>query len=84
MTKESINEAMKKAAQTPQLKGKLQYNDLLLVSSDMIGNPHSSIFDATMTTVISENMAKVFSWYDNEWGFSNRMVDFLQILAASK
>lgn len=84
MTKESINAAMKKASEMPHLKGKLQYNDLMLVSSDMIGNPHSSVFDSTMTTVISENLAKVFSWYDNEWGFSNRMVDFLQILAASK
>jgi glyceraldehyde 3-phosphate dehydrogenase len=56
----------------------------MLVSTDMIGNPHSSIFDSTMTNVIGGNLAKVFSWYDNEWGFSNRMVDFLQILAASK
>ncbi|MCU0693694.1 MAG: type I glyceraldehyde-3-phosphate dehydrogenase, partial [Polyangiaceae bacterium] len=62
----------------------LLYNEALLVSSDFIGNPHSSIFDATMTNVLGGNMAKVFSWYDNEWGFSNRMVDFLQVLAASR
>jgi glyceraldehyde 3-phosphate dehydrogenase (phosphorylating) len=84
VTKEAINAAMKKAAESGPLKGKLQYNDLMLVSSDMIGNPHSSIFDSTMTTVMGDNLAKVFSWYDNEWGFSNRMVDFLQILAATK
>lgn len=84
VTKESINAAMKKASETAPLKGRLQYNDLMLVSTDMIGNPHSSIFDSTMTNVIGGNLAKVFSWYDNEWGFSNRMVDFLQILAASK
>jgi glyceraldehyde 3-phosphate dehydrogenase len=84
VTKESINAAMKKASEIAPLKGRLQYNDLMLVSTDMIGNPHSSIFDSTMTNVIGGNLAKVFSWYDNEWGFSNRMVDFLQILAASK
>ncbi|MCL2823465.1 MAG: type I glyceraldehyde-3-phosphate dehydrogenase [Polyangiaceae bacterium] len=84
VTKDSINAAMKLASEMPHLKGKLQYNDIELVSTDMIGNPHSSVFDATMTTVIGDTMAKVFSWYDNEWGFSNRMVDFLQILAASR
>lgn len=84
VTKESINAAMKKAASEGPLKGKLFYNEEMLVSSDMIGNPHSSIFDSTMTNVMGDNMAKVFSWYDNEWGFSNRMVDFLQILAATK
>lgn len=84
VTKDSINAAMKKAAEAGPLKGKLQYNDLMLVSSDMIGNPHSSIFDSTMTNVMGDNLAKVFSWYDNEWGFSNRMVDFLQLLAATK
>jgi len=84
VTKDSINAAMKAASEMPHLKGILQYNDLMLVSSDMIGNPHSSIFDATMTSIMGDTMAKVFSWYDNEWGFSNRMVDFLQILAATK
>lgn len=84
VTKEAINEAMRKAASCAPMQGRLQYNDELLVSCDMIGNPHSSIFDATMTTVMGDTMAKVFSWYDNEWGFSNRMVDFLQILAATK
>lgn len=81
VTVESINAAMKKAASEAPLKGILQYNDLELVSSDFIGNPHSSIFDATMTKVMGDRFAKVFSWYDNEWGFSNRMVDFLQKLA---
>lgn len=84
VTKDAINAAMKKASESKPMKGRLFYNDKQLVSSDMLGNPHSSIFDATMTNVLGENMAKVFSWYDNEWGFSNRMVDFLQILASSK
>ena len=80
ISKESINAAMKAAAESGPLKGLLQYNEEMLVSSDMIGNPHSSIFDSTMTTTMGDNLAKVFSWYDNEWGFSNRMVDFLQLL----
>jgi len=84
VSKEEINAAMKKAAEAGPLKGILQYNEELLVSSDMIGNPHSSIFDSTMTTTMGDNMAKVFSWYDNEWGFSNRMVDFLQLLGSKK
>ncbi len=84
VTVDSINAAMKKAAEAGPLKGRLLYNEELLVSSDFIGNPHSSIFDSTMTSVMGENMAKVFSWYDNEWGFSNRMVDFLQVMATRK
>jgi len=84
VTTESINAAMKKAAETGPMVGKLFYNEEMLVSSDMIGNPYSSIFDSTMTNVMGDNFAKVFSWYDNEWGFSNRMIDFLQILAATK
>ena len=82
VTKEAINQAMKAAAAVAPLKGRLQYVDEELVSSDFIGNPHSSCFDSTMTIVLGGNLAKVFSWYDNEWGFSNRMIDFLQIMAA--
>ena len=50
------------------------------VSSDVIGNPHSSIFDALATMKVGEKFIKVFSWYDNEWGFSNRMIDMLKIM----
>ena len=65
---------MKEAA-TGSLKSILAYNDLPLVSVDFNGDPHSSIFDATLTKVIDGTLVKVCSWYDNEWGFSNRMID---------
>ncbi len=75
-----VNAAMKKAAEGP-MKGVLSYVDIELVSGDYIGNPASSSFDATMTQVLQTQMVKVFSWYDNEWGFSNRMVDLAQLVA---
>jgi glyceraldehyde 3-phosphate dehydrogenase len=81
VTKESIHAAMKAAAGGP-MKGILEYVDVPLVSSDFIGDPHSSIFDSTMTQVLGDRFAKVFSWYDNEWGFSNRMVELSQMVAA--
>jgi glyceraldehyde 3-phosphate dehydrogenase len=62
------------------MKGVLQYNEDPIVSSDIIGNPHSSVFDAPLTMVSGDRVVKVFSWYDNEWGFSNRMVDALLLL----
>jgi len=81
LTKESIHAAMKAAAEGP-MKGILAYVEAELVSCDYIGNPHSSSFDATMTQVLGDNFAKVFSWYDNEWGFSNRMVELAQLVAS--
>ena len=80
-TKEEIHAAMKKASEGP-MKGILGYSEEPLVSSDYIGDPRSSIFDATMTQVIGGNFVKVFSWYDNEWGFSNRMLDLAQLVAS--
>ena len=74
---------MKKAADSGPLKGYLYYTEEELVSSDFIGHPGSSIFDATQTKVLGDRFAKVFAWYDNEWGFSNRMVD-LALLVAQK
>jgi glyceraldehyde 3-phosphate dehydrogenase len=71
---EEINSALQRAAQGP-LKGILAYTDEPLVSVDFNHNPHSSIYDATMTKVIAGTMVKVCAWYDNEWGFSNRMLD---------
>ena len=73
-TEAAINTAMKSAAEGP-LKGVLQYCDEELVSTDFNGNPHSSIFDSLLTKVMDNNFVKVLSWYDNEWGFSNRMRD---------
>lgn len=73
-TKEEINEAMKKAAQGP-MKGILEYTEDEIVSADIVHNHYSSIFDAKLTMVLKDNMVKVCSWYDNEWGYSNRVVD---------
>jgi glyceraldehyde 3-phosphate dehydrogenase len=71
---EQINAAFKKAASTGPLKGILRYCDEPIVSSDIVTDPHSSIFDAGLTMSMG-NMVKVLSWYDNEWGYSNRLVD---------
>ncbi len=79
-SKEEVNEALKKAAAGP-LKGILDVSDEPLVSVDFIGNPHSSVVDALSTNVINGTLVKVLSWYDNEWGFSNRLVDLTKILA---
>jgi len=80
-TAEDINAAFKKAAAGP-MKGILEVTDEELVSVDFRGNPHSSIVDAPLTKVVDGNMAKVFSWYDNEWGFSNRMKDLIRYMAS--
>jgi glyceraldehyde 3-phosphate dehydrogenase len=74
-TAEEVNDAIRKAAATPRLKGILTVNEEELVSQDFNHNPASSIFDVTETQVIDGNLVRVLSWYDNEWGFSNRMVD---------
>ena len=76
----SINAAMKNAA-GGELKGILDYNEEPLVSSDFNGNPHSSIFDAPLTKVIDGHLVKIFSWYDNEWGYSNRLADITAYVA---
>ena len=76
VTAEAINAAMKKWADGP-MKGILQYCDEQLVSVDFNGNPHSSIFDATLTKVMEGRMVKVISWYDNEWGYSSRLKDLI-------
>jgi glyceraldehyde 3-phosphate dehydrogenase len=79
-TAEEVNAAMKKAADGP-LKGILEYTESELVSVDFRGNPHSSILDSGLTKVVQGNMLKVFAWYDNEWGFSNRVIDLLHFMA---
>jgi glyceraldehyde 3-phosphate dehydrogenase len=81
VTRDSIHAAMKAAAEGP-MKGILAYVVEPLVSGDFIGDPHSSSFDSTMTQVMGDKFAKVFSWYDNEWGFSNRMVELSQLVAS--
>ena len=81
VTVEAVNAAMKAAAHGP-MKGILGYTEDPIVSSDIIGDSHSSIFDAGATMVIDANMAKVLSWYDNEWGYSCRVADLAKKAAA--
>ena len=76
-TREEVNAALKEAADGP-LKGILAYSEAELVSIDFRGNPNSSIVDAPYTKVMDGDFLKVLSWYDNEWGYSNRCVDLLQ------
>ena len=80
LTVEQINDAYKAAAADGRLAGYLQYTEDPIVSSDIQGNPHSSIFDAELTNV-SGNLVKVSAWYDNEWGYSNRLVDLTEYVA---
>jgi glyceraldehyde 3-phosphate dehydrogenase (phosphorylating) len=77
----SVNAAMKKAAEG-ELRGILAYSDEPLVSVDFNGNAHSSIFDAPLTKVMGKRLVKIFSWYDNEWGYSNRLADVTAFVAS--
>jgi glyceraldehyde 3-phosphate dehydrogenase len=79
-TREEVNAAMKRAAEGA-LRGILQYSQEPLVSVDFRGNPHSSILDAEYTNVIEGHLVKLFSWYDNEWGYSCRIVDLIRYIA---
>jgi Glyceraldehyde-3-phosphate dehydrogenase/erythrose-4-phosphate dehydrogenase len=79
---EDVNDAVMSAADSGSLKNVLEYSTLPVVSSDIIGNPHSSIFDAPFTRVIEGNFVKTLNWYDNEWGYSNRVADLLETLYA--
>jgi len=81
VTVEVINAALKEAAEG-YLKGIMDYCDLPLVSADFRGNKHSAIIDALSTMVISNNMVKIIAWYDNEWGYSERVVDLLEYMIA--
>ena len=78
-TKEEINALMKKVAEN-ELKGVLEYTEDPIVSTDIVHNPHSSIFDAQMTNVLEGKFVKIVSWYDNEWGYSNRLIDVIKFL----
>lgn len=79
VTADEVNAAIKAAAEGP-MRGILEYNEDPIVSTDIIGNPHSSIFDSAGTQVLGGNLVKVLSWYDNEWGYSNRVVDLVERL----
>jgi glyceraldehyde 3-phosphate dehydrogenase len=79
-SEEDVNAAVRKAAEGP-MKQVLEYSEEPLVSSDIIGNPHSSIFDAMSTSSLQDGYLRVVSWYDNEWGYSNRVVDLIDKMA---
>ena len=82
VTIDQINEAVREASKNGPLKGILEYSTLPVVSTDIIGNSHSSIFDAPFTRVIGGNYVKTLNWYDNEWGYSNRVVDLVSLLGS--
>ena len=79
-TAEEVNAAFRDRADTGELTGVLQYTEDPIVSTDIIKSPYSSVFDAGLTSVIDGTMVKVVAWYDNEWGYSNRLVDVVQKL----
>jgi glyceraldehyde 3-phosphate dehydrogenase (phosphorylating) len=72
---EEVNAAFRERADTGELKGILSYSDDPIVSSDIVGSPYSAIFDAPLTSVVDATQVKVIAWYDNEWGYSNRLVE---------
>jgi glyceraldehyde 3-phosphate dehydrogenase (phosphorylating) len=79
---EEINQAFAERADSGPLEGILQYTEEPLVSTDIITSPYSSVFDASLTMVIDERLVKVIAWYDNEWGYSNRVVDLAERVLA--
>jgi glyceraldehyde 3-phosphate dehydrogenase len=76
----AVHDAVREAAASPALKDILQFSDRPIVSSDIIGNPHSSIYDSGFTAVVNERYLRVLNWYDNEWGYSSRVCDLLSRL----
>ena len=81
-TVEQINGAVEQAANSPQFKNVLEYTEEPIVSSDIIQNSHSAIFDSLATRVIGGNFVKVLTWYDNEWGYASRVADMVHRLAS--
>ena len=81
VTADQVNQAYRAASESERLHGILEYTEDPIVSSDVVGNPHSCIFDSLSTMTIG-NLVKVIGWYDNEWGFSNRMVDLVGLIAS--
>ncbi|MEM6582624.1 MAG: type I glyceraldehyde-3-phosphate dehydrogenase [Pseudomonadota bacterium] len=78
---EDVHEAVRAASETERLSGILEYSDRPIVSSDIIGNSHSSIYDAAFTGIVADRHLRVLNWYDNEWGYSCRVCDLLGLLA---
>ena len=78
---DAVHSAIRSAAESERMSGVLEYTEEPIVSSDIIGNAHSSIFDASFTQVTGGRFVKALSWYDNEWGYSNRVCDVLRMMA---
>jgi len=74
-----VNDALIKASKK-EMKGIIEHSDFPLVSSDIIGNPHSSVFESDCTLEMEGNLVKIIAWYDNEWGYSNRMIDMIKVI----
>jgi len=79
-TSEEVNDAFNRASKQPELKGILRVSDEALVSRDILGDSHSAVVDAESTVVLRKRVVKVLSWYDNEWGYTSRLVDFAKVL----
>jgi glyceraldehyde 3-phosphate dehydrogenase len=75
-----VNAVLLKASKSDRFHGVLSYTEEELVSRDFIGDPHSSIVDSKLTNVVGGNMVKVVAWYDNEWGYSNRLVELVALV----
>jgi glyceraldehyde 3-phosphate dehydrogenase len=82
VTRDQVNDAYREASQSASMKGIMEYTEDPIVSSDIVGNPHSCIIDG-LSTMTNGNMVKVLGWYDNEWGYSNRLVDVAELVAGS-
>ena len=80
-TVDSVNAAFKKAASDKSYKGVVEYSEEPLVSQDIVGNPHSCIFDSKLTLMLGNRFVKIVGWYDNEWGYSNRCVEMLELIS---
>ena len=80
VTVDSVNQAFQQAASGP-MRGVLEYSAEPLVSSDIVGNPHSAVFDSLSTMVLEKRLVKVLAWYDNEWGYANRLVDMVRTMS---
>lgn len=83
VTKEAVNNALTKAAASDAFKGVMMTTDDPIVSSDIVGNPHSSIVDLSLTQVVGGNMVKIIAWYDNEWGYTNRLIEMTEKVGES-
>jgi glyceraldehyde 3-phosphate dehydrogenase len=77
---QAVNDAFKMAATKGSLVGVLEYSDEPLVTKDIVGNPHSCVFDSELTLILGDRFIKVVGWYDNEWGYSNRCVQMIEML----